>query len=228
MEKFAPHGKMRAMKPLTYLRLAREQAKLTLEEVSARLSRSGINLSPGQLSRLERGESEVTRQRLQQLGRLYDWTPAELLGGRSTEEEPRPRARMVPLIDSVQAGHWTDVADPYAKGDADTWIPVLRHVGPRAFALTIEGASMEPEFRSGDVIVVDPDVGAQPGRFVVARVDEDNAATFKRYREKGRDGRGRPIVELVPLNPDWPVLSVANSKGGRIVGVAVEHHRALI
>ncbi len=219
-------------RPLPHLRAAREKADLTLEEVSARLAKLGIELSPGQLSRLERGESEVSTLRLRQLGRLYGRSPAELLGGLTIlvegESEKKFLERLVPLIDSVAAGHWTDVADPYEKGDAEEWIPVRRNVGPRAFALTIEGASMEPDFKDGDVIIVDPDVAPQPGRLVVARVDEDNAATFKRYREKGRDSRGRPIVELVPLNPDWPALSLLNTKGGRIVGVAVEHHRSLI
>jgi SOS-response transcriptional repressor LexA len=223
------------LKPLTNLRAAREDAELTLEEVSNRLAKIGIDLSPGQLSRLERGKSEITRTRLQQLGRLYGRSAGDLLGGaqarrggRDEERERRPPAYAVPLIDKVAAGHWTEITDPYEKGDAESWIPVVRDIGPRAFALRIEGASMEPDFHDGDIIIVDPDLAPQPGRFVVARVDEDNAATFKRYREKGRDGRGRPIIELVPLNPDWPVMSISTAKGGRIVGVAVEHHRTLV
>jgi SOS-response transcriptional repressor LexA len=219
------------MKPLIRLRDARKEARLTLEQASDKLAKIGVLLSPGQLSRLERGESDVSRTRLTQLGRIYGSTAAQLLGGGSAttaERDERPQVRTVPLIDSVAAGHWTDVADPYEKGDAERWIPVNRHVGPRAFALVIDGPSMEPEFHDGDVIIVDPDVAPQPGRYVVARMEEDNAATFKRYREKGRDGRGRPMIELVPVNPDWPVMPLSSSKGGRIVGVAVEHHRSLL
>jgi SOS-response transcriptional repressor LexA len=183
--------------------------------------------SKATISRLEAGKRGLSQKWLETLGPILDATPAQLL------EEPGAARRSadmrsVPLIDSVQAGHWTEVADPYAKGDAEASVPVMRHVGPRAFALRIEGNSMEPDFRDGDIIVVDPDVQPQPGRYVVARIEEENAATFKRYREKGRDSRGRAIVELVPLNPDWPVLSIANSKGGSIVGVAVEHHRSLV
>jgi SOS-response transcriptional repressor LexA len=234
---FAPHArdifarpaKLAPMvKPLTFLREARQQAKLTLEDAAAALARSGIELSPGQLSRIERGESDVARERLVQLGRLYGWTPAELLAGRSdVDDHGRPRAQMVPLIDSVQAGHWTEVADPYEKGDALDWVPVRRRVGPRAFALQISGQSMLPDFRDRDIIIVDPDIEAQPGYFVVARADDENAATFKRYRQTGRDNKGRPIVELVPLNPDWPTIQL-KGKDSRIVGVAVDHYRSLV
>lgn len=213
------------MEAPNHLRTARKQSGFTLEEASARLARRGIELSPSQLSRLERGESDVGQDRLQQLGRLYGWTSGELLSGRGEDELGMQRARMVPLIDSVQAGHWTDVVDPYVKGDAWRWVPAASDVGPRAFALQVDGASMEPDFHHGDVIVVDPDLQPKPGDFVIARIDDDNTATFKRYRQKGTDGRGRPVVELVPLNPDWPPILL---KTGRIVGVVTDHMRRLV
>lgn len=224
---FAPYAKLGQMKPLTtHLRQARKDAKLTLEEVSADLARQGIDLSPGQLSRLERGESDVSQERLKQLGRLYDWTPAELLAGRGSEDSERPRRRAVPLISRVQAGHWTEVANPHEDAIAERWITPPNHVGPRAFALEVAGQSMLPEFDDRDIIIVDPDLTPRPGHYVVAVVDRENEATFKKYRVKGADKRGQPIVELVPLNPDWPVLTL--DKGGRILGVVTDHIRRLI
>ena len=220
--------KSECMKAPTYLRAAREEAGLTLETVTERLARQGVDLSPGQLSRLERGTSEVGRPRLVQLGKIYGWTPSELLGGKGIHDDGLPRGRMVPLIDTVQAGHWTDVVDPYLKGDAFRWIPAPPDAGPRCFALQIDGPSMEPEFRDRDVVVIDPDVEPKPGNYVVARIDEDNTATFKKYHLKGHDTRGRPIVDLVPLNDAWPVLSLNLRKGGRIVGVATDHYRRLV
>jgi SOS-response transcriptional repressor LexA len=187
-----------------------------------------IGTNKANISRLESGQRGLSQKWLERLAPALDATPAELL------EEPgkikgggRTGVQLVPLIDSIQAGHWTEVADPYPKGDGVTWIPVRRHVGPRAFALEIDGPSMEPEFHDKDVVIIDPDLEARPGHYVAARIDEDNLATFKRFRVKGHDGRGRPIVELVPLNPDWPVMTL-NVKGGRVIGVAVEHHRILV
>lgn len=214
------------MKAPHHLRRAREQADMTLEEVSAALARSGIELSPGQLSRLERGESGLTENRIDQLARLYGWAPAELIGGRKETDGALRTARLVPLIDSVQAGHWTEVVDPYAKGDAKLWIAAPRRVGPRAFALEIKGNSMEPEYREPDIIIVDPDREPHPGNDVVARIDPDDVATFKRYRQR-RGAAGRIEVDLVPLNENWPTLTLDQKKGGRLIGVATDLIRRL-
>lgn len=218
---------MKQKKAKHFLRQARLQNNLTLEAASAQLARRGIELSPGQLSRLERSDSTVSHERLVQLGALYDWTPAELLAGRGLDDDqtPLPRARMLPLINRVQAGHWTDVADPYLNVEPIRWVPAPSHVGPRAFVLEVSGPSMEPEFHDKDLIVVDPDVPPSPGNYVVACLD-DNEATFKRYRVKAHATRRRPEIELVPLNPDWPVLLL--QRNGRIIGVATDHMRRLV
>lgn len=200
---------------------------MTLEEAAAALSRQRIDLSPGQLSRIERGKSAFTEDRITQLARLYGWSPAELLGGRAHAERQRSSGRLVPLIDTVQAGHWTDVVDPYAKGDAKQWITAPHKVGPRAFVLEIKGDSMEPEYHDGDWIVVDPDVEPRPGNDVVARLDTDDVATFKRFRQRQGD-KGRIEIDLAPLNPNWPVLRLDAKKGGRLIGVATDHIRRLI
>lgn len=38
------------------------------------------------------------------------------------------------------------------------------------FALRIEGDSMEPDFKEGDIIIVDPELEPIPGEFVVAKM----------------------------------------------------------
>lgn len=215
------------MKLPNHLRVARKQAGLTLEAASARLASRGIDLSPGQLSRVERGDSDVSLNRLTQLGRLYGWSAAELLAGRADDDRPTlPRAQMLPLINRVQAGHWTEVANPYEDIDAVRWIPAPAHVGPRAFVLEVSGPSMEPGFHDKDLIVVDPDEQPNPGNFIVACTAGDNEATFKRFRLSRLEGKRKPTVELVPLNPDWPILEL--EKDGRIIGVVTDHMRRLI
>ena len=88
------------------LRAYRKRAALTLEAVSDRL---GLSIS--QVSRLERGVSDLTGERLQQFAALYAAQPADLLGG--------SRAG-VPLIGHVGVGaeiHWLDL--PAADGAAE-------------------------------------------------------------------------------------------------------------
>lgn len=91
------------------------------------------------------------------------------------------------------------------------------------FALRIMGNSMEPEFREGDVVVIDPDVAPTPGDYVVAR-NHVEAATFKKYRPRGVDENGHPIFELVPLNDDYAVMR-SDQEPICIIGTMVEHTR---
>jgi len=180
------------------------------------------------ISRIEAGKVGLSQKWLETLAPLLDTTPAGLLTPPAAASESADTIRrdaFVPLIDSVRAGRWTEVVDAYPKGHEDQLIPVLRKYGPRAFALRLKGPSMRPDYHEDDIVVFDPDIEARPGDDVVARQDEDNEATFKRLRIKGYDTKGKPQIELVPLNPDWPVLTL--KKGGRIVAPAVDLIRRL-
>lgn len=131
--------------------------------------------------------------------------------------------RLVPVISYVQAGLMTEVVDPFALGGSFELIATDLDLSGRAFALIIKGPSMEPEFREGDKVIIDPVVCPQPGDFVVAKNSVEEA-TFKKYRPRGTDGRGNMIFELVPLNDDFPTL---NSERDHltVIGVMMEHRK---
>lgn len=127
--------------------------------------------------------------------------------------------RRVPVISYVQAGTPTPIAPDM---DYDNFILTDLDLSDDSFGLEIIGDSMEPEFREGDKIVIDPDVHPQPGDFVVATANGNAEATFKKYRLRGIDDLGNEIIELVPLNPDYaPIISTKTPI--RIVGVMMEH-----
>jgi SOS-response transcriptional repressor LexA len=71
-----------------------------------------------------------------------------------------------------------------------------------AFALMVLGDSMEPEFREGEIIVVEPEGLAVAGSYVLARVDEDWI-----FRQLLRDNDG---WLLRPLNPAYPAIAIAD------------------
>lgn len=108
----------------------------------------------------------------------------------------------VPLISWVTAGSWAEACDPYEPGDAEEMIAVTRKVGSRAFALKITGDSMEPRFPAGGIIVVDPEVRAENGSYVVARLDDTNEVTFKQLVIDG----GKRFLK--PLNNRYPIIEV--------------------
>lgn len=132
-------------------------------------------------------------------------------------------ARSVPVISAIQAGMWAEIADNFAPGDADDWLMTDLELSASAFALTIRGDSMLPEFNPGDRVIIDPDVAPHPGDFVAAKNGEQEA-TFKKYRPRGMDAQGNMVFELVPLNEDYPTLR-SDVQPIRIVGTMVEHRK---
>lgn len=140
-----------------------------------------------------------------------------------------PDMREIPLISFVEAGVWSDSNDPYPRGQGMEAIgldpELAEHLSRVAFALKIEGNSMAPEFQPGDVIVVDPNIQPRPGDLVVAKLDGEEKATFKKYRDRGMDAAGSRVIELVPLNPDYPTLRLDTETPGKIIATMVEHRR---
>lgn len=117
----------------------------------------------------------------------------------------------VPLISFVQAGDWSGVVDNFQPGDAEEWIPFPGHIGPHAFALRVNGPSMEPRFVEGDIIFVDPDREVESGDFIIAKNGADEATFKKFYRDGDR-------CFLVPLNEDWGKPMEMTGRDWKIVG----------
>jgi SOS-response transcriptional repressor LexA len=82
---------------------------------------------------------------------------------------------------------------------------------------------MEPDFRVGDTILIDPSTKPLPGEPVVA-VDQEGHSYFRNYREVGTYSDGRKVFELVPLNTFYGVVR-SDAVGAVIVGTVVEHRR---
>ncbi|VVD74598.1 putative HTH-type transcriptional regulator [Pandoraea horticolens] len=172
---------------------------------------------------------EVEDEKVITLANFLRVEPAWLRDGTGPMERPmnvRPAEvgkRRIPLISSVQAGLMHETVTPFPAGDAFEYLLTDLDLSDSAFALEIEGRSMEPDFREGDRILVDPTVRPIAGDFVVATNGRDEA-TFKTYQPRGTSTEGIEIFALVPLNPDYPTIS-NEREPVRIVGVMVEHRR---
>lgn len=151
------------------------------------------------------------------------------------EEAPSLKAapqdtRRIPVLNYVQAGEMTESGPVDLSQAYDDYITTDLELSDQSFALEIKGDSMvappgsgEGSFHEGDRIIVDCSLTPLPGDFVVAKNGE-HEATFKKYRPRGADERGREVFELVPLNPDYPTMR-SDRQDIRIVGVMVEHRR---
>lgn len=107
----------------------------------------------------------------------------------------------VPLISNVQAGMYTEFVDNLHPPDEGyeqipTTVPVNRYT----FALRVHGDSMEPEFKEGMLLVVEPELDPQPGDYVIAKNGSEET-TFKQLTKDGADWYLKPLNERYPIKP---------------------------
>lgn len=128
--------------------------------------------------------------------------------------------KRVPVLTHVQAGKWREAI----QMPADDYVFVSMDVSHYTFGARIIGDSMMPEFKEGDLIIIDTQIDPQPTDLVLAESHE--GITFKKYRSRGINEDGVEVFDLVPLNPDFPTIRSDRSKV-EIIGTVVEHRRTL-
>ena len=128
--------------------------------------------------------------------------------------------KRVPILTYVQAGRWREAI----QLPADDYVFVSIDISPSTFGARVVGDSMMPEFKEGDLIIIDTEVDPQPTDLVMAESPE--GITFKKYRSRGIGEDGVEVFDLVPLNPDFPTIRSDRSKV-EIIGTVVEHRRTL-
>lgn len=88
-------------------------------------------------------------------------------------------SRQLPVLGLASAGK---LMENIQEACVSEYVIAPGPTGPNAFALRIEGISMEPRFQEGDKIVIDPDLEWKNGDFVYAMRISDNHGTFKQLR----------------------------------------------
>lgn len=151
---------------------------------------------------------------------LKDAHIVRVSGGKEDAVEVMRSMGAVPLISWVQAGCWSDVADPFQPGDADEWLPCPVAHGPRCYAVKVRGDSManpsgRPSYSDGDIIFVDPDKEANHGDRVIVRLDDHAEATFKQLLIED----GRKLLKA--LNPEWAPRYIPINGNATIAGVVI-------
>lgn len=125
----------------------------------------------------------------------------------------------VPLISWVQAGAWCEAICNFEPYDADNWVSCPVPISNNGYALKVLGDSMTNpgpgrSYPTGCIIFVDPEIQANTGDRVVARVPRTNEVTFKvLVSDAGR-------VYLRPINPQYPIIDITEETHvcGKVVG----------
>jgi SOS-response transcriptional repressor LexA len=196
-------------------RVKKRRIKLNLTQFE--LAELSLTTQQG-IQRLESGEVSNPRN-IKNLASALQTTEEYLkfgVGDLDNAEMGPPIRKFIPVINYVQAGNWGDINEIKESGaiySSKLVCPV--NCSENTFALRVQGVSMEPKFQSGDLIFVDPLAQVENGSFVIARLDDENQATFKQLIIEGEQ------KFLKPLNKDWPDQLIAINGNCTIVGKVV-------
>ncbi|SDF69170.1 Peptidase S24-like [Onishia taeanensis] len=122
---------------------------------------------------------------------------------------------LLPVVGMTTAGK---LIDNIADAEIEEFVPAPGPCSARAFVLRLEGVSMEPEFHSGDRIVIDPEIDWVSGDYVFARCTNTAtglpAGTFKKIvYEEGE-------YYLCAINRDWTPRYTRLNGDWQVVGKA--------
>jgi transcriptional regulator with XRE-family HTH domain len=173
--------------PPNQITVVRKRAGLKIEELAEK-----TGLSATYISRMERGERNVSLKNLQKMAEALGVAPSELI-------EQKPVAD-VPILSWVSAGMMArddvqqDVIGEIRMYDLDPrgeWI-----------ALRVEGDSMDRISPPGSLILVDlTDKALVPNACYII-TDSDNQATYKRFRSN--PSRFEPVSTNPSHDPIYP------------------------
>ena len=198
------------------IRVARRRKHLSQKELA---ELCGWSFQAARISNYERGKREPRSENLEVLAKSLDvsieWFYRELPRSGFTVHESRPsyaQSRYTPLItwDKI---HFYLKRKSY-PADTTEFVATHHRISDRSFALTVQGDSMTaPQgttFPEGSHIVIDPDLQAEAGDFVVAETGRDDV-TFKQLIQDG----GKHFLK--PLNSRYPLVEITGAD--TIIGV---------
>lgn len=181
-----------------------------------------LELTPSTVSDWVKGKKYPRVDAMQRLADLFGISIVDL---QSETHDLNTRSRTslrVPILGKIPAGipieaiedieDWEELPEAMARG------------GKEFFGLSVKGDSMSPEYRSGDVLILQRQDSCETGDDCAVMVNGDDA-TFKRVRrtEKG--------ITLQPLNPAYDPIFFTNQEivemPVRIIGVVVEVRRKI-
>lgn len=165
--------------------------------VSGLAKRAGLDSTAFNKSKRQSADGRPRWPSTESIAKIMDATGASL--DDFFDLVKRRDGATVPLLGFAQAGaggYFDDSGFPAGHGWDE--VPLPAGAGEGAYALQVQGDSMLPLYRDGDVVIVDPAAQVRTGDRVVAKTatGEVTAKILSRKTSK--------IIELQSLNPDHP------------------------
>jgi repressor LexA len=172
------------------VREARRAKKMTLDDLAARVGElRGEPTHFTTIAKIERAQRSVSLEWVDWLAKALGEKPERLLGTR-----PQSTITMVPLVGTIAAGNWKE-----AVQHATDEVPVP-DAGPRAFALTPSGNSMDKVADESTIIIVDPDQLDLHDGHLYAIMNAEGETTFKQFRASP------PRLEPMSTDPEHKAI----------------------
>lgn len=168
-------------------------------------------VSPQNVRKWLSGEALPEMRKIPELAKRLGVRLEWLIGG-SGDMQRDDKTLWIPVIS------WTDISrwlDPAFRNDVKRLdeLPFSGKAGPDAFAVAMQGASMEPDFMDGDFVVIDPGQPWKHHSFVLASAGSGTET----IRKVLMDG-GRPVLMLSNLKYPSQVDSERNLILGTVIG----------
>lgn len=123
------------------------------------------------------------------------------------------------------------IADQAVASPSGKWVSMdyslpFAESGSKLFALklSLSDEALQPEFRPGDQLVVDPDAPIQPGDPVVVFKPGDERLNLYRYRVLSQSAN-RVDYELVAIHPDFPGVNGTDLQSLQMLGPVIQMRR---
>ncbi|MDE9484008.1 LexA family protein [Xenorhabdus bovienii] len=201
------------------IRLRRKELKLTQRELG-----KFVGVSHVAISQWEKEDTEPKGDNLLALASALGCSAEYVLKGEFDDNSNVSFLRFnrtrgeYPLISWVCAGNWSEAVEPYHRRSIDDWYETTVSCSNNSFWLEVKGDSMTSpsglSIPEGMMILVDPEIAPINGKLVIAKLESENEATFKKY-----------IVDagnhyLKPLNPQYRMIPINGNC--KIIGVVVD------
>lgn len=165
------------------LRTLREQRKFTVRDLARRAS-----TTPAQIQKLEGGSQRITLDWLTRLSAALECLPSEFLPEPHASNDNRMPVYRV--YDPLSGGHRKEKLD----GEFVTRPPALTH-SSTAYAVFMPNGAMEPRFRAGELLYVNPSLPVTAGCSAILEVESGTASVVEIIRV------GSTILLFRELNP---------------------------
>ncbi|CAN5731973.1 LexA family transcriptional regulator [soil metagenome] len=196
----------------THIRIKEGRRRLGMSEQQFA---DAIGVTRGAVQQWEKANGTAPKRTTQpRVAQVLGLSVAELMTGSNVSSGADMRGE-VPLVSEVEAGRYTAIGNFKPRSGLEL-VPVTVQVKRHTFALRVYGDSMisdsNDSFPAGSLLIVEPDLEAQPGDYVIVK-NAEGETTFKQLIKDGGE------FYLKPLNTRYPIKPLG---GAEVIGVVRE------